>query len=327
MVPDSNTVLVLDRVERKVSLRLLTTLRVGGCAEWFMRATSRDELASVALYAQENTWPMTVIGSGSNLLPSDSGVPGLVVVNQASKLSIDESGIIEADAGCAFQDVFLKTAQRGFGGFEFAVGIPGTLGGALVSNAGAYRSQVSAQLTAIEIVYEGQRTWVEPDFLEFSYRDSLLRRHFGIQCVLLAVRFQMEMRNPWKIYEDAREYQRQRIGKQPPQASAGSFFKNVEDVDFANSLSGLPEVLKKAGVVPAGFLIERAGLQGTRHGGVEISKRHANFMINSRNATATEIRQLAGIVKRKVKETFGVLLEEEVLYLGDWSEYLEVWES
>ncbi|HWA83284.1 MAG TPA: hypothetical protein VG820_07630, partial [Fimbriimonadaceae bacterium] len=119
----------------------------------------------------------------------------------------------------------------------------------------------------------------------------------------------------------AREYQRQRISKQPPPASAGSFFKNVNDPVLADSIESLPSGLKKAGVVPAGYLIEAAGLKGFRMGGAMLGQRHANFMLNVGNATAFEIRRLAQHAKDVVFAMFGVELEEEVLYLGDWSRF------
>lgn len=268
---------------------------------------------------------MTVLGWGSNVLPSDQGVPGLVVVNRALEIRVEDSGFVEVDTGCALQDLFLKTAQSSLGGFEFAVGIPGTVGGALVSNAGAYRSNVSARITEIELVYEGARKWVDASFLKFSYRDSILRRQDPPACVLLKVRFQLSHEPMKSIFDAARDHQRQRISKQPAPASAGSFFKNVNDVDLANRLPHLPLPLRDAGVVPAGYLIEQAGLRGMRHGGAMVGRKHANFLLNVANATATEIRQLAGLVKRRVLEQYGVALEEEVLYLGDWTSYNEVW--
>jgi len=313
------------QVQRNRSLRALTTLKAGGPAESLVVARTSDELAETAEYAQSHDWPTTVLGAGSNVLPSDSGVSGLVIVNRTSSLSIDDDGTVTVDTGCNFQDLFMKTAQASLAGLEFAVGIPGSVGGALVSNAGAYRSNVSEFLTEIEVVFGGRRQWVTPDFLQFSYRDSLLRRPSPPPCTLVRARLRLPKGDGWTIYQEARDYQRQRISKQPPPASAGSFFKNVEDKPFAESLPLLAEKLKAAGVVPAGFLIEQAGLRGVRHGGAMIARRHANFIVNVRSATATEIRQLAGLVKRRVFERFGVMLEEEVLYLGDWSKYHEIW--
>jgi UDP-N-acetylmuramate dehydrogenase len=154
--------------------------------------------------------------------------------------------------------------------------------------------------------------------MDFSYRDSVLRRSDETRAVLLQVEMKLPFGEPKKIYDEAREYQRQRIGKQPPSPSAGSFFKNVNSHDLAESLAGLPMPLRAAGVVPAGYLIEAAGLKGYRHGGAEMGKRHANFVLNTANASASDIFHLAQHVKRVVFGQFGVELEEEVLYLGDW---------
>ena len=171
------------------------------------------------------------------------------------------------------------------------------------------------------MVFEGERKWASPELMQFSYRDSLLRRPNPPPCALLRVRFRLPKGEPKAIYDQARDHQRQRISKQPPPASAGSFFKNVEDREFARSLPNLPEGLKAAGVVPSGFLLEAAGMKGFRVGGAKLSERHANFILNVGRATATEIRTLAHVAKRRVSEQFGVELEEEVLYLGDWSTF------
>lgn len=310
-------------VTRGVTLRPYTTLKAGGPAERFAIADDVEQLAELAIWSQGQGIRTTILGWGSNVLPADRGVPGLVILNLASALRIAGTGEVVVDTGCGFQELFLKTAQRRLHGLEFAVGIPGTIGGALVSNAGAYRSNVSEFLTGLEIVHGGKREWVEPSWMQFSYRDSRLRRPDAPQAVVLRVAMKMPLGDPKRIYDEAREYQRQRIGKQPPSPSAGSFFKNVNDANLAASLPGLPEGLRKAGVVPAGYLIEAAGLKGFRMGGAMLGKRHANFILNVGNASATEIRRLAAHAKRVVGEMFGVELEEEVLYLGDWSD----WES
>ena len=306
-------------VQRKVCLRPYTTLKAGGPADYFLVARTADELANAIIAAQQEDLKTTPLGSGSNMLPSDKGVPGLVVLNQARRISVAKTGEVLADTGCSFQDLFLKTAQAGLHGLEFAVGIPGTLGGALVSNAGAYRSNVSEFLTGLDIVVGGERKWVDPSWMNFSYRDSILRRPNPPQCVVVRVRMQLPVGKPKQIYDEAREYQRQRISKQPPMASAGSFFKNVNDNALAARMDSLTEGMKKAGVVPAGFLIEAAGLKGFRLGGAMLGQRHANFILNVGNATASEIRRLSEHAKSAVLDKFGVHLEEEVLFLGDWT--------
>jgi UDP-N-acetylmuramate dehydrogenase len=307
--------------EHDVSLKPFTTLKSGGKAELLGLARTVDELAEMMLERQKVGESALVLGWGSNVLPSDSGVPGLVILNCATHIEIGEKGEVIADTGCGFQDLFLKTAQASLAGLEFAVGIPGTLGGALVSNAGAYRSCVSEFLVALEVVFEGERKWVEPKFMDFSYRDSLLRRPNPPSCALLRVKMRLPKGKPKKIYDEAREYQRQRISKQPPPASAGSFFKNVNDQILAEGLDTLPRQLKTAGIVPAGYLIEKSGLAGIRLGGAMLARRHANFILNVGNASAGDIRRLAELAKKTVFERFNVRLEEEVLYIGDWSEF------
>jgi UDP-N-acetylmuramate dehydrogenase len=303
-----------------VSLRPFTSLRAGGMAELFAECWSADELEAAALNAPADR-PITVLGSGSNVLPSDDGVPGIVILNRARRIAVARTGEIIADTGANFQDLFLKSAQASLRGLEFAVGIPGTVGGALVSNAGAYRSCVSEFLTGIELAHNGKREWVDPAWMEFSYRDSVLRRPNPPRAVMLRISMKLPAGDPKRIYDEAREYQRQRISKQPPSPSAGSFFKNVNDRTLAESLPDLPEGLKNAGVVPAGYLIEAARLKGFQIGGAMMGVRHANFILNVSGATASDIRRLAQFAKGRVRERFGVELEEEVLYIGDWSQF------
>lgn len=302
-----------------VSLRRFTTLRAGGAAERLVVARNVEEVAQAVEAEQLAGARATVLGWGSNVLPSDDGVRGLVVINGSRGLEVRRNGEVLADSGCGFQDLFIKTAQAGLRGLEFAVGIPGTLGGALVSNAGAYRSCVSEFLTRLEIVLDGRRQWVDASWMEFAYRDSVLRRSNPPNAVVLRVAMRLPVGDPKRIYDEAREYQRQRIGKQPPSPSAGSFFKNVVDPDLATALPGLTDGMRKAGVVPAGFLIEAVGLKGYRLGGAAFGRKHANFILNIGGATATEIRKLAVHGRHTVLARFGVELEEEVLYLGDWS--------
>lgn len=287
-----------------------------------MVARTADEFAEASQHAQRMGRHVTILGYGSNILPSDDGVPGLVLLNLARRIEIASEGNLVADTGCMFQDLFLKTTQAGLKGFEYAVGIPGTLGGALVSNAGAYRSCVAEFLTELEIVFEGKREWVAPSFMEFSYRDSILRRPDPPQCAVICVRMRLPGGDRKGSYDEAREYQRQRISKQPPPASAGSFFKNVSDRGLAESLEGLPIALRQVGVVPAGYLIEACGLKGYRQGGAMFGMRHANFILNVGGASAFAIRDLATLAKKRVREKFGLELDEEVLYLGDWSRYV-----
>lgn len=300
-----------------------TTLKSGGEAEYLAFARTKHELISLLQEAHSTEDPLTLIGWGSNVLPSSKGVPGRVIVNQAAELSIDPSGRVTATSGIGFQQLFLKAAQSGLKGLEFAVGIPGTLGGALVSNAGAYRGNIEHLLVELEVVIEGEVIRTSPKIMEFSYRDSVLRRPNPPKMVVTEVVLQLEAGDSKAIYDLARENQRQRISKQPPPASAGSFFKNVNDHSLADSLDNLPANLKKAGVVPAGYLIEKVGLKGKRFENCAFHPKHANFMTNLGGASPDSIRRLAEHAKALVRSQFHVEIEEEALYLGDWTDWVE----
>ena len=299
-----------------------TTLKVGGPARWFWAASDVDALARVLDFCTQAALPCLFIGHGSNLLMSDAGYDGLVIQNRCKGCTVGEE--TQAESGVSFGSLFLQTARAGFRGLEWAIGIPGTVGGALVSNAGAYRGNIGPLVSSVRVFADGKDQTVGPEWMEFSYRDSRLRRGGGDGAVVLSCTLALTERgDPDAILAEAKDYQAQRRAKQPYAPSAGSFFKNVQNRALAESLDTLPAALKAAGVVPAGFLCEACGLKGLRVGGAEVSEKHANFLVNAGGATAADVRALACRVKARVFERFGVTLEEEVLYVGDWSEWDE----
>ncbi|BDI28113.1 UDP-N-acetylenolpyruvoylglucosamine reductase [Capsulimonas corticalis] len=299
-----------------------TTLKVGGPARWFWAARDVDDLSRVLTACTEHEIPYLFIGHGSNLLMSDAGYDGLVIQNRCKGSRIGAETYSES--GVSFGSLFYQTAREGFSGLEWAIGIPGTVGGALVSNAGAYRGNIGPLVRSVRVFADGRDQEVGPEWMEFSYRDSRLRRSGIGRTVILSCMLHFEDRgDPETIIARAKDYQAQRRAKQPYAPSAGSFFKNVTDKAFAQTLPDLPDALKAAGVVPSGFLIEACGLKGLQVGGAQASEKHANFLINAGGATASDLRRLAYKVKGLVHEKFGVTLEEEVLYVGDWSEWTE----
>lgn len=297
-------------------MRRHTTLRVGGPADFFLLATETDIFAEVAALGQRYGLPLFLLGEGSNVCVSDRGMRGLVLKNACQQV---ELGVItRVDAGHNFMRLFVKTMRAGLSGLEFAVGIPGTVGGALVSNAGAYRANICDLVQEVEVVEAGERKRVGPEWMEFSYRDSRLRRAGGKPAALVGVTLRLTPASKTQIRLKAKDIQMQRILKQPWEPSAGSFFKNVNDHGLAESLPTLPAPMKQAGVVPAAYLSEACGCKGFAVGGAAISPKHANFIVNRGNATAEDIRTVAETVKARVQERFGVRLEEEVLYVGAW---------
>ncbi len=294
-----------------------TTLKVGGPARWFWAAGDVEQLVQALDACARHEIPYLFVGHGSNLLMSDRGYDGLVIQNRCKGTQIGEETY--AESGVSFGSLFLQTARAGFSGLEWAIGIPGTVGGALVSNAGAYRGNIGPLVRSVRVWADGRDQTVGPEWMEFSYRDSRLRRSDIGRTVILSCRLRLTERgDPDEILAEAKVYQAQRRAKQPYAPSAGSFFKNVVDKDLAESLPTLTPGMKAAGVVPAGYISEACGLKGVREGGAQVSEKHANFLINAGGATATDLRRLASRVKAVVHERFGVTLEEEVLYVGDW---------
>jgi len=293
-----------------------TTLRVGGPADLYIRVAEADDLAEVAAIAQLQGIPYFLLGGGSNICVSDKGIRGLVLHNLCRHCEIGP--ITRVDSGYPMMQLFLDSARASLSGLEFAVGIPGSVGGAMVSNAGAYRQNICDLVVEIDVVEGGTRKKVGPEWMEFSYRDSRLRRPESPPATIIAVTLKLEPKPRIEIMARARENQRQRIYKQPWYPSAGSFFKNVYNRALAESLPDLPAPMKEAGVVPAGYLSAACGCKGLTVGGAQISRRHGNFVVNRGHATAEDIRTLAEIVKARVRERFGVELQEEVLYVGEW---------
>ena len=297
-----------------------TTLKVGGPARWFWAAADVEELARVLDICTQKHIAYLFVGHGSNLLMSDAGYDGLVIQNRCKGTEIGEETY--AESGVSFGSLFLQTARGGFTGLEWAIGIPGTVGGALVSNAGAYRGNIGPLVQSVRVFADGRDQTVGPEWMEFSYRDSRLRRDGIGRAVILSCRLRLPGRDsPDVIQARAKEYQAQRRAKQPYAPSAGSFFKNVESPALAQTLPALTAGLRAAGVVPAGYLIEACGLKGLREGGAQVSDKHGNFLINAGGATASDLRCLAHQVREAVQERFGVALEEEVLYVGDWGRW------
>ena len=289
-------------------------LRVGGPADYFFEAHNRDELAEIACLAQRRGLPLFLLGDGSNICVGDAGIRGLVVRNACA--DADVGPLTRADAGHNFMRLFVRTMQAGLSGLEFAVGIPGTVGGALVSNAGAYRANICDLARQIEVAENGERKTVAPEWMQFSYRDSRLRRD-NDPAVLLGVTLELTPASKTEIRLKAKDFQWQRILKQPWEPSAGSWFKNVYDRALAESLPNLPDAMKRAGVVPAAYLSEACHCKGLRVGGAAVSPRHANFLVNYGQATAADFRLLAETVKQRVRERFGQELEAEVLTVGE----------
>lgn len=267
----------------------LTTLRVGGRAHSFCRATQIKEVEEALFYARDQSLPLLILGRGSNLLIPDEGFPGLVLHNCLEGWRIQENCLF-AFAGEPLPALSLRTVRSGLGGFEFGIGIPGSLGGALFMNAGAGGSTISDRLVEMDLLsFEGERRTLAREELLFGYRTSPFQQNHAI---LLHATFLLE---PSK---EARRLQQEMVQArrttQPlAERSAGSIFRNPPGHS-------------------AGRLIEEAGLKGRRVGDALVSPLHANFIVNRGTARACDIEELIEQVKERVWEMHGVQLEEEI---------------
>ncbi|MCD7981708.1 MAG: UDP-N-acetylmuramate dehydrogenase [Clostridiales bacterium] len=273
-----------------------TTFRVGGPADFFVTPDSAG-LPGVTAYCREHGIPCLVIGNGSNLLCGDGGMKGVVVEigKRMSDIRI-EGTKVSAEAGALLSAIAARAAEAGLTGFEFAAGIPGSIGGAAVMNAGAYGGEIRDILTEAEVLTEdGEIGTISADDLEFSYRHSVIPEK---NYIVLRVILRLREGNPKEIYARMAELKEARVSKQPLEyPSAGSTFKRPEGYF-------------------AGKLIEDAGLKGYSRGGAQVSEKHCGFVINRGQATAEDIRALMEHIQQTVREKYGVDLEPEVKFIG-----------
>ncbi len=280
----------------KEPMRLHTTFRVGGPADLFVTATP-SAAAKIRQYCVKKDVPFLVVGRGSNLLVSDRGLHGVVLTleNDPEGISV-EGQEITVSAGVTLAAVSRVAQQHGLKGLEFASGIPGTVGGGVVMNAGAYGQEIRDVLTKVTVcTKEGDLQEVPAEELRLSYRKSIIPER---EWIVLSAVSSLEKDDPEEIRSRMEELAARRKEKQPLEyASAGSTFKRPEG-HFA------------------GKLIEEAGLRGFAVGGAMVSEKHCGFVINTGDATADEIYRLMMLVREKVRESSGILLEPEVKLLG-----------
>lgn len=284
-----------------------SNFRIGGKADYFFEATSFEELRASILLSRDKSLPRYVIGGGNNLLFDDDGYRGLIIKNKTSGLRRREGKReVETFSGTLLADALQFSAKEGLGGFEFLVGVPGTIGGAVYGNAGAFGESIGNFLKEAVLLNEkGERVRVKRDYFEFEYRHSALKKKHDI---LLEAVFELREEEPEKIKSLVEERLEARRRKHPPQGTfyAGSYFKNP--------------VLPGGEKVPAAIFLEKIGAKKMRMGQAVVYPGHANFIINEGGASARDVLRLARELKLRVKEKFGIELEEEVIYLrGNFS--------
>jgi UDP-N-acetylmuramate dehydrogenase len=289
-----------DTVKENVSLAPYTSARIGGPADVLITAGSADELARTIKLLWKLDLDFLMLGGGSNVLVSDRGVRGVVVLNRAKAVRFHngDQPSITAESGATFSNLANRCAAKGLSGLEWAATVPGTIGGAVYGNAGAFGGDMAGSLILAELLTENGREKFTAEQMEYGYRTSILKRG-ELEAVVLAAELRVTNSTKEEATVKIEQFGAHRKTTQPPGASMGSMFKNPEG-DYA------------------GRLIETAGLKGTRIGNAEISPLHGNFFINHENTRAEDIRALIELVQKTVRETQGVDLELEIELIGEW---------
>jgi len=291
-----------DQMQENAPLSGYTAARIGGPADVLVFARKADDLAQAAEKLWKMDMPFVLLGGGSNVLVSDRGVRGVVIINRARLLKFNSQAdppTVHAESGVTPNDIAQRAARLGLAGFEWATSIPGSLGGAVYGNAGAFDGDMARNLVSVEVIHRqhGRQTW-PVDKMEYSYRASLLKRTHP-PVIILSAELALNHGDPQAIQNKMEQFSTRRRLNQPPGASMGSMFKN-------------PPGEK------AGRLIEAAGLKGKQIGNAAISTQHANFFINDGQTKADDMRALIELAQKTVLDQFGIRLELEVELIGEW---------
>lgn len=277
-----------------------TSFKIGGNADYFIKVNSKEELILAIKYAKEKEIPITIIGNGSNLLVKDKGIRGLVIKIDIQNLKIEKlenQAVVTVGAGYKMMPLAIKLMNEEISGFEELSGIPGTIGGAIYMNAGAYGKEIRDLILSTRCIdLEGNIFELSNEEQKFNYRDSIFNKK---DYIVLETTLKLKYGKKQEINNKMKEYLNQRKEKQPLEyPTAGSSFK------------------RKDGIITA-KLIDECGLKGYKIGGAKISEKHAGFIINYDNATAKDVLDLIKYVKEKVYEKYGIKIEEEVKIIGE----------
>ncbi len=283
------------------------SLRIGGPATLFVTAASTGDLVGAVLFAREHGIPYLIVGNGTNMLVGDYGIDGLVIHNKTQGISHSEGddgiSVWHVDSGVLFSRLARITCEQGWTGLEWSNSVPGSVGGGVVSNAGAHSKDLKSDLLRIRVLTSAGEIEVWPtEKLQMGYRTSIFKAHgtraLSPENVILSADIALQRDTAGECADKMRLYLEERKAKQPQGKSAGSTFKNPPGSS-------------------AGYLIEQVGLKGEQYGRAQFSPKHANFMMNLGGATAVDVRYLMDLARTRVKAQFGIELEPEIEFIGD----------
>jgi len=285
------------RTKKNVALKNYTTFKIGGPAKYFCIVKTEKDLLQAVKWANKNNLPFFILGGGSNLLVADKGFNGLVIKIENCKLKIVNSKVI-AGAGISLTTLLSVTANAGLSGLEWSAGIPGaTLGGAIRGNAGAFETGIKDVVRKVEVFDVRDLRFKIYDLrdCQFGYRESVFKKNSNL--IIFSAELEFKKSDKKKIKEKVKEILSYRMSKHPKLPSAGSVFKNLENIRARD-------------------LIEKAGLKGKKIGRAQISDQHANFIVNLGGAKAKDVLELMNLAKKEVKNKLGIKIEEEIQILS-----------
>lgn len=310
--------IVSDRVKENEAMSKHTNFRIGGAAKFFVEVKSFAELQSVLSIANANSIATCVLGGGSNMLVADHGYNGMMIKLAMREIHIDKNRV-QADCGVPMILLSRKVGDACLSGLEWAITLPGTVGGAVRGNAGCFGGETKDHLVEAVVLSNGEvvtRTQAE---LAFGYRESSLKHSSDI---LLTAVFEFEFGDSDLIKQAMELNLTKRKASQPTDAgSAGCMFKNYEvpseeELQRIQTKLDLPPEVSISRRISVGRLIDQLDLKGFSIGGAKVSDKHGNFLVNTGNATADEVVQLIAFIKTRARDTYGIILQEEVQYVG-----------
>ena len=297
------------------SLAEHTRFEIGGPARLLADAETADALIETMRTVKDNRWRHTVIGGGTNLIVDDDGFNGIVVRYTARSIEID-GGLVTVEAGAILQDLVDRTVEFGLRGLETMTGIPGWVGGAIYGNAGAYGRSIHEIVESVRF-FDGSATReIDNAACEFRYRESVFKRHK--EWIVLSATLRLEPADPAELRATSSGILKIRNEKYPPtMRCAGSIFKNLLLAELAEPVRAqVPERVIREGKIPSAYFLEQAGAKGMSDGGIRVADYHANLIYNTGGGTAAELRRIIQELKQRVREKFGLELEEEVQYVS-----------
>jgi len=304
-------------IKKNIQLAPYTSFKIGGPAKYFAEVKNEQEIVEALDYAKKNNLKIFILGGGSNILVGDEGFGGLVIKMKNIKSNVLEDKI-ECGVGINLAEVVGLSVENSLTGLEWAAGIPGTLGGAICGNAGAYGSSIADSLESVKIIKLDSLKFetILKDECNFSYRESIFKENKNL--IIISAILKLQKGNQEEVKNKIEEIIRQRGGKIPPERSSGSFFKNpkVDNQEIIDKFEKETGNKVQDGTVPAAYLIDKVGLKGKKIGEAQVSEKHGNFVINLGQARAEDIVMLTSFVKMKVRDELGVQLHEEIQYVG-----------